>query len=37
MLRAIMSVIAYGSGMPQPSDGLYANLAGSENQTLAAA
>ena len=33
MLRAILRVIAYGSGMPQ-QDGLYDKMAGAENQTL---
>jgi hypothetical protein len=29
-----MSVIAYGSGMPQQRDGLYDKIAGVENQAL---
>ena len=34
MLRAILSVIAYGSGMPQLRDGLYDKTAGAESLTL---
>ena len=33
-IRAIMNVIAYGSGMPLQRDGLYDKKAGVENQTL---
>jgi hypothetical protein len=29
-----MSAIAYGSGVPQPRNGLYDKMAGVENQTL---
>jgi hypothetical protein len=29
-----MSVIAYGTGMPQQRDGLYDRVAGAKNQTL---
>jgi len=34
VLRAILSVIAYGSGMPQLRDGLYDKTAGAESLTL---